>query len=71
MAFGKRAGNSEEYKVVMRLFREKIRRAKALQELNLATATKDNKRVSIHTFTTKGRLRRISIIYLMQGRNVV
>jgi len=32
----------EDYKDVVRLYREKIRRAKAQLELNLATATKDS-----------------------------
>ena len=35
----------EDYKDVMRLCREKIRRAKAQQEINLATAVKDNKKM--------------------------
>lgn len=42
---------------------EKITRAKTQLELNLATAIKDNKSVSINTSATKGWLRRISIFY--------
>ena len=34
----------EDYKDVVRLCREKIRRTKAQLELNLATAAKDNKK---------------------------
>ncbi len=37
----------EDYKDVVRLCREKIRRAKAQLELNLATVIKDNKNVSL------------------------
>ena len=35
----------EDYKSVMRLCMEKIRRAKAQLEINLATAVKDNKKM--------------------------
>ncbi|GAB0210066.1 hypothetical protein GRJ2_003472400 [Grus japonensis] len=58
----------EDYKDVMRLCREKIRKAKAQLELNLATAVKDNKNVSINTLATKGGLRRLSILYWMRGK---
>ena len=57
----------EDYRAVVRLCREKIRRVKAHLELNLATAVKDNKNVSINTLATKGELRRISILYWMWG----
>jgi len=43
-------------------FREKIRRVKAQLELNLAPAIKDS-----NILATKGGLRRISILYWMQG----
>ncbi|KAK4823271.1 LOW QUALITY PROTEIN: hypothetical protein QYF61_000366 [Mycteria americana] len=59
----------EDYKDVVRLCREKIRGAKARLELDLATAT--IKKVSINTLATKGGLRRISILYWMQGGNTV
>lgn len=48
-------------------FKEKIRRAEVQLELNLSTAVKDNKNISINTAPTKRRLRRISILYWMQG----
>jgi len=35
----------EDYKDIMRLCREKVRRAKAQLELSLATAVKDNKKM--------------------------
>ncbi|KAK4832555.1 LOW QUALITY PROTEIN: hypothetical protein QYF61_024055 [Mycteria americana] len=57
----------EDYKDVVRLCREKIRRAKAQLELNVATAVKDNKTVSIKPLATKGGPRRISILYWMRG----
>lgn len=45
---------------------EKMRRAKAQQELNLATALKSNESVSINKLAAKGDLRRISILYKKQ-----
>ena len=57
----------EDYRDVVRLCREKIRRVKAQLELNVGTAVKDNKNVSINTLATKGELRRISILYWMRG----
>jgi len=45
----------EDYKDIVRLYREKVIRAKAQLELSLATAIKDKKNVSINTLTTKGR----------------
>ncbi|KAK4814759.1 hypothetical protein QYF61_026736 [Mycteria americana] len=50
----------EDYKGVARLCREKIRRAKAELELNLATAVKDKKKPSSNTLAAKGELKRIS-----------
>ncbi|KAK4831158.1 hypothetical protein QYF61_015628 [Mycteria americana] len=45
----------EDYKDVMRLGREKIRRAKAQLELNLATAMQDNKKCFYKYISTKRR----------------
>ena len=45
----------EDYKDVVRLCREKIRRAKAQLELNLATALKDNKRCFFKYISNKRR----------------
>ncbi|KAK4816201.1 hypothetical protein QYF61_012666 [Mycteria americana] len=45
----------EDYKGVARLCREKIRRAKAELELNLATAVKDNKKYFFKYITSKRR----------------
>ncbi|KAK4831532.1 LOW QUALITY PROTEIN: hypothetical protein QYF61_018134, partial [Mycteria americana] len=59
----------ENFKDVVRLCRDKIRRAKAQLELHLATATIKN--VSVNTLTKKGGLRRISTLYWMQGGNIV
>ena len=53
-----------DYKDVMKLCGEKIRRAKAQLELNLATAVKDNKKCFYNYTNNK---RRISILYWMQG----
>lgn len=53
---------------VMMLCREKIRRDTAQLELNLATARKRIKDVSINTSATKGLLRRISV-FIGSGRN--
>jgi len=43
MIFGRKA-TQEDYKDVMKLRREKIRRAKSQVEINLATSLKDNKK---------------------------
>jgi len=53
----------------MRLCREKIRRAKAQLELNLAIAVKDNKKYLCKYISTKGGLRRISILYWMRVKH--
>ena len=45
----------EDYKDVVRLYREKIRRAKAQLELNLATAIKDNKKCFYKYISSKRR----------------
>ena len=45
----------EDYKDVVRLCREKIRRAKAQLELNLATAIKDNKKCFYKYISNKRR----------------
>lgn len=56
----------EGYEDVVRLCRGKIRRAKAQVELNVLTAIKYNRNVSINVLATKGGLRRISILHWMQ-----
>lgn len=61
----KRQKTQEDYKNVMRLCSKKIRRAKVQLDLNLATAVKDQKNVSINALATKGGLRRASILYWM------
>lgn len=53
----------EDYKEIVRLYREKIRRLRAQLELNSTSTVNDKKNVSINTLTTKGWLRRISILY--------
>ncbi|GAB0179390.1 mitochondrial enolase superfamily member 1 [Grus japonensis] len=52
----KMQATQEDYKDVMRLCREKIRRAKAQLELNLATAVKDNKKCISNKRRTKDNL---------------
>ncbi|KAK4831147.1 hypothetical protein QYF61_015450 [Mycteria americana] len=51
--------SQEDYKGVARLGREKIRRAKAELELNLATAVKDNKKHFFKYISSKRRVRPI------------
>ena len=51
---------SEDYRYVVKLCREKIRKDKAQLELNLATKVKENN-ISINTSTARGGLGRISI----------
>lgn len=65
MTFGRR-GRQLRKTNAMRLYREKIRSAKAQLELNLATASKgNNNNVSINILETKGGLRRLLILYWM------
>ena len=53
----------EEYKVD-RMYREKIRKAKAQLELSLAAGIKENKKnIFTNTLTVSGGLRKISILY--------
>ena len=47
----------EDYKDVVKLCRENIRRAKAQLELNLATAVKDNKKCFYKFINSKRRIR--------------
>ena len=57
-----------EYKEVASICREKIRKAKARHELNLATVVKDNKKhVFINLLTARRGPKRISLLYWMQG----
>ena len=58
----------DDYRHVVKLCREKIRKAKAQLELNLATKAKENSKcfykhinIIINTLTARGRLGRISI----------
>lgn len=62
------AATQEDYKDIMKLHRERIRRAEVQLELNLATAVNDNKNVFINRQVTKGRSRRISILYWIQEK---
>lgn len=56
----------ENYKNVIRLYRKKIKMAKALLEFNLSPVIKDNKKIVFaNTSATGGRQRRISILYWM------
>jgi len=48
------------------MWREKIRKAKAQLELNLATGVKENKELFTNIFTVRGGLRKISILYWMR-----
>ncbi|KAK4821440.1 hypothetical protein QYF61_020023 [Mycteria americana] len=61
----------EDYKDVMRLCREKIRRAKDQLELNLATAVKDNKKCFYKYTTNKRRAKENLHPLLDTGRNIV
>ena len=61
----KRQATQEGYKDVMRLCREKIRRAKAQLELHLATAVKDVKKCFYKYIINKRRIS--SILYWMRG----
>lgn len=56
----------EEYKDVVRSCRDKIRKAKALLELNLISAMKGKKSVFVNTLTTERRPKRIPIFFWMQ-----
>lgn len=56
MTFGRRGRQLRNTNAV-KLCREKIRRAKAQLELNLAIAVKDNNNVSVNILATKGGLR--------------
>ncbi|KAK4832285.1 LOW QUALITY PROTEIN: hypothetical protein QYF61_021684 [Mycteria americana] len=60
----------EDYKDVMKLCREKIRRAKAQLDLNLATAIKDNKKCSYKYTRNKRRSENVHPL-LHAGGNIV
>ena len=49
-----------EYKEVIRMSREKIRKAKAKPDFNLATGIKENKNIFRNIITVRGGLRTIS-----------
>ena len=61
----------EDYKDVMRLCREKIRRAKAQLELHLATAIKDNKKCFHKYISSKWRDKENLHPLFDVGRNIV
>ena len=61
----------EDYKDVVRLCREKIRRAKAQLELNLATAVKDNKKCFYKYISNKRRAKENLHPLLDAGGNIV
>ncbi|KAK4811177.1 hypothetical protein QYF61_019808 [Mycteria americana] len=61
----------EDYKDVVRLCREKIRRAKAQLELNLATAVKDNKKCFYKYIHNKRRAKENLHPLLDAGGNIV
>ncbi|KAK4812034.1 hypothetical protein QYF61_026172 [Mycteria americana] len=61
----------EDYKDAMRLYREKIRRAKAQLEPNLATAVKDNKKCFYKYTSNKKRAKENLHSLLDVGRNTV
>uniref|UniRef100_A0A8B9TVH4 BACK domain-containing protein n=1 Tax=Anas platyrhynchos TaxID=8839 RepID=A0A8B9TVH4_ANAPL len=61
----------EDYKDVARLCRDKIRKAKAHLELNLATAVKDNKKRFYKYINTKRRIRENLHPLLDAGGNLV
>ena len=56
----------EDCKYIVKLCREKIRKAKSQLELNLATKVKDTINISINTSAVRGGLERISIPCWMQ-----
>ncbi|KAF1534966.1 hypothetical protein FQV19_0007934, partial [Eudyptula minor] len=60
----------EDYKDVMKLCREKIRRAKAHLELNLATAVKDNKKCFYNYISIKRRAKENLHPLLDAGGNI-
>jgi len=61
----------QDYRDVMRLCREKIRRAEAQLEINLATAVKDNKKCFYKYITNKRRAEENLHHLLDVGRSVV
>ena len=57
------------YKEVVRMCREKTRKAKAQPELNLAIGVKENKKIFFtNILIVRGGIRRISILYWMWRR---
>ena len=56
----------KEYKEVVKMCREKIRKAKAQLELNLAAGVKGNKKLFTSISTVRGGPGRISILYWMR-----
>ena len=70
MTFGRR-GTQEDYTDVVRLCREKIRRAKAQIEVNLATAIKDNKKCFYKYISNKRRAKKNLHPLLDVGGNTV
>lgn len=67
-ALWKKGQAKQTCKDVVRLCREKIRRAKL--ELNLGTTIKDDKNVCVITSTVKGGLRKISSFIGCRGKEL-
>lgn len=72
MTLGRRRGTRKDYKDFIRSSREKIRKAKAQLEFNLATTVKINKKwVYKHYQQKEDQGRSLSIIGLGQGGNII
>lgn len=71
MTFGRRRGTQEEDKDFIRSCREKIRKAKAWLELNLATTVKGNKKWLYKYITNKRRAKENLCPLLDVGGNII
>ncbi|KAK4832568.1 hypothetical protein QYF61_024186 [Mycteria americana] len=60
----------EDYKDVVRLCRDKMRRAKAQLEFNLATAVKDNKKC-FYNYISNERRAKENLLLVVGGKNIV
>lgn len=62
-------GTWEEYRDIVRVSRDEVRKAQVLKELNSARDVKDKKKGSASTYVTKGRLGKIRRLgYTRQGK---
>jgi len=61
----------EDYKDVVRLCREKIRRVKAQLEFNMATVIKDNKKCFYKYTSNKRRAKENLHVLVDEGRNIM